>query len=139
MKKGTKLGAKFVTTGLDPSTGKERIDVIITSRHDLLAMAKQQAQSRKILKDIVWTPTGFEPINPEYLARGIAAREEQSRFKLMDETIKTQLRINEQKTISKHYQVPVKDPFIESLKHAESDVAPQATWINKIAGWFKKS
>lgn len=138
MKKGTKLGAKFVIDGLDPSTGKERIDVVITSRHDLLGMAKQRAQTREVLKDMVWTPEGFDPINPEYLARGLAAREEQSRFKLIDEMIKTQLRTNEQKVISKHYEVPVKDPFIESLKYAETNIAPKPTLINKIAGWFKK-
>jgi hypothetical protein len=140
-----KTGHEFDVIGLHPS-GKERIDIKITSRFDLMREAELRRQSRQYMKDMVWTPHGFQPINPEYLARGIAAREEQQEFKKIDDQVRQYEYKCEDKTIVKYYEVPVKDPLTAALEFARKNAEENGmdfghenpSLIDKIAGWFKK-
>lgn len=161
-----KKGYEFNAIGLDIATGKERVDVKITSRFDLIKEAEQKRQSTHYMKDMVWTPEGFQPISQEYLARGVAARAEQKNFKEIDDNFKIAAHSRgfpfypkelEEKTIVTFYERENSDltycsicnpgggkcaghrrlAFVERNLH-ESSRDEKSRIINMIAGWFKR-
>lgn len=72
------LGHEFKILGLTED-GKERVDLVITSRYDLISLAretaKQNAEAYREDGKRVWTPFGRMPLNEEYLERDRVTKE----------------------------------------------------------------
>ena len=71
-----KLGHEWISRGLGED-GRERFDINITSKHDLISQAKKSTVRMEMQsqRNTVWTADGRVPINEEYLAANQALKD----------------------------------------------------------------